>query len=279
MKKESKFPKLVGVIHLPPLPGAPAVAHLSPSDALQLAGDVAIREMKLFEQSGFDAVIVENFGDTPFFKTQVSLETACAFSIIIAALQATAKIPIGINVLRNDWQTALTLASVNDCAFIRVNVLAGVVATDQGLIEGCASALMRAKAKRYPELSVFADVHVKHAKTLSSDDITLAIEDHIIRSHANAVIVSGAGTGKPVDVETLKASYAKSKSLKTPLYIGSGVTDSNVELLKPHCDGVIVSSCLRQNGIAGAPLDLKRVKSFVNAFRKTQKTKKTKRKK
>jgi len=66
------LPKLVGVIHLPPLAGSPGAHHHHPADALQMAGFQAVREAETFAKSGFDGVVIENFGDAPFFKSQVT---------------------------------------------------------------------------------------------------------------------------------------------------------------------------------------------------------------
>ena len=54
---------------------------------------------------------------------------------ISAAIREVSKLPLGINVLRNDAFSALAIAAVTGADFIRVNVLSGVTATDQGLIE------------------------------------------------------------------------------------------------------------------------------------------------
>ncbi len=49
----------------------------------------------------------------------------------------------GINVLRNDGRAALAVAHAAQADFIRVNVLAGVRVTDQGIVEGIAHELLR----------------------------------------------------------------------------------------------------------------------------------------
>ena len=59
------LPKLIGVIHLPALPGSPEAARMSPAEALQKAGLWAVKEAKILSQNGFDGIIIENFGDAP----------------------------------------------------------------------------------------------------------------------------------------------------------------------------------------------------------------------
>lgn len=262
-----KFPSLIGVIHLPPLAGspwAPEGAHL----ALQGAGYQALKETKIFTQAGFDGVILENFGDSPFFKGRVPPETVSSISVIAGAVREATRIPVGINVLRNDAFSALAIAAVTGCNLIRVNVLSGVAAADQGLIEGEAAALLRERRRLSSDVAVFADVHVKHARTLSSEDPILALEETVLRAKADAAIVTGSTTGRNVDFQVLKKVGAAAKELKVPLYVGSGVSLETLGEVKKHVTGVIVSSSLRRGGQAGMPLDAKRVRAFAKEFKK-----------
>src|SRR4029079_5487495 len=127
------LPSLIGVIHLPALAGAPGSSD--PADALQRAGLQAVKEAQILVKAGFDGLILENFGDVPFYKTQVPPETIASMSVIAAAVrEAARKVSLGINVLRNDARAAMAIAAVTGCDFIRVNVLSGVSATDQGWI-------------------------------------------------------------------------------------------------------------------------------------------------
>ena len=263
-----RLPRLIGVIHLPPLAGAPrAGGH--PSAVLQQAGLRAVAEAQLLARAGFDGLIVENFGDAPFYKNCVPPETVASLAIIAAAVREAVRIPIGINVLRNDPRAALAIAAVSGCELIRVNVLSGVTATDQGLIEGDAAALIRERARlQADDLRILADVHVKHGRSLSSDDLILAMEETALRGAADGVILTGATTGRPVDPAELSRLSEAARHHRIPLYIGSGATFETVGELLRLADGVIVGSDLRQGGRAGERLDSRRVSQFIRSARK-----------
>ena len=266
-----KLPSLIGVIHLPALAGAPFSHALHPAQALQEAGAWAVKEALLLSRAGFQAVILENFGDVPFFKTQVPPETIASMAVIAAAVREAVKIQVGINILRNDCRGALAVAAVTDCHLIRVNALSGVVASDQGLIEGDAAYLIREKTRLHVDVAIFADVNVKHARTLSSNDLDLAIEDARHRALADAVIVTGKSTGRSVDPMTLQKASKTAKSVGMPLYVGSGVSRDGLFELKKYVDGVIVGSALRKGGVAGAPMDPGEVRLFAKEyFKKTR---------
>jgi membrane complex biogenesis BtpA family protein len=257
---------LIGVIHLPPLAGTPGAPEAS--SALARAGFQAVSEARQLAQAGFDGIIIENFGDAPFYKTQVPPETIASMAVIAAAVREAVRIPIGINVLRNDGRAALAIAAVAGCDLIRVNVLSGVAATDQGLVEGEAAFLLRERERlQARHVAILGDVHVKHARSLSSDDIELGVEEIALRASADGVIVTGSTTGRPVDLEQLQRASQIAQPHGIPLYIGSGATLKNLAELKRYATGVIVGSALRKAGRAGAPLDTKAVKAFVAAWR------------
>ena len=263
-----KLPKLIGVIHLSPLVGSPRSHGHHPAEILQEAGSIAVQEAQALVQAGFDGLIIENFGDTPFYKTRVPAETVASMSIIAAAVRDTVDIPVGINVLRNDAGAALAIAATTGCDFIRVNVLSGVAATDQGLIEGNGAALLRERDRLHAPVAILADVHVKHAQSLSSSSIALAIEEVGGRGMADGVIVTGHSTGRLVDMTVLREASQTARHLNIPLYLGSGATAESISEIRSLVDGVIVGSTLRKDGMAGAPLDKKRTLDFARQFAK-----------
>ncbi len=270
LKRSPSLPKLIGVIHLPPLPGSPEASDLHPVQALQEAGLWAVQEAKQLAKSGFDGIILENFGDAPFYKTQVKPETIAAMSVIAAAVRETCKLPIGINVLRNDAFSALAIAAVTGANFIRVNVLSGVTATDQGLIEGQAADLMRERIRLNAQsVQILADVHVKHAKSLSSSNLAIAIEETAGRGGADGIIISGDTTGRAPDLAVIQEALAAAKHVGVPVYLGSGSTPELMPTFPTELR-IIVGSTLRKNGVPGAPLDPKRIKTFINSVKKSK---------
>jgi membrane complex biogenesis BtpA family protein len=268
--RKPSLPKMIGVIHLPALPGAPESAHLHPALALQEAGLWAVQEAKQLAKAGFDGIILENFGDAPFYKTEVKPETVAAMSVIAAAVRESTRLPIGINVLRNDAFSALSIAAVTGCDFIRVNVLSGVTATDQGLIEGKAADLIRERIRLNAQsVLILADVHVKHAKSLSSSNLAIAIEETAGRGGADGIIISGDTTGRAPDLTVIQEAIEAGKHLGVPVYLGSGATPALMPTF-PSALRIIVGSTLRKNGVPGAPLDAKRIKGFMDAVKKTK---------
>jgi uncharacterized protein len=252
---------VIGVVHLLPLPTSPRWGG-----SLKAVFDRAQQEAAALAAGGVDGLIIENFFDAPFAKTQVDPAVVSAMTLVVQRLNNLVTLPIGLNVLRNDGASALAIATCAGAQFIRVNVLTGVMATDQGLIEGDAHRLMRYRRELGSDVKIFADVLVKHARPLSTPNLTTAVQETIDRGMADAVILSGWATGNPPAVEDLE--LAKAAAGNTPVLIGSGADWDNVGQLMGAADGVIVSSSLKRQGQIQNTIDPNRVGRFVEAMRR-----------
>lgn len=219
----------------------------------------------MLADGGFDALVVENYGDAPFYAERVPGETIAAMAVVASRVIEAVSIPVGINVLRNDAEAGLAVAGTTGAAFIRVNVLSGVYATDQGVITGRAADVARMRARLCPGVRIAADVHVKHAVPISQPDIGRAAADTAYRGKADMLIVSGQATGMGVDVVDLRR--VREEVPDRPIWVGSGVTPETAEGLLELADGLIVGTCLKRGGHTTAALDGAAVKRFVKRVR------------
>lgn len=253
---------IIGVVHLLPLPTSPRWGG-----NLKAVIDRAEQEATALASGGVNGIIVENFFDAPFAKDQVDPAVVSAMTLIIQRLMNLVTLPIGVNVLRNDAHSGLAIAACVGAHFIRVNVLNGIMATDQGLIEGQAHHLLRYRRELGSDVKILADVLVKHGRPLGSPNVTTAVKETIERALADAVILSGWSTGSPPSVEDLE--LARDAAMGTPVFIGSGATWENIPQLIQVADGVIVSSSLKRHGCIDQPIDPSRVSQFVEATRRS----------
>lgn len=249
---------LVGVIHLPALPGAPLHSETMPGLV-----DAAERDATHLAEAGFDAVLIENFGDVPFYRDAVPPETIAAMAVIGDAVRRASGLILGVNVLRNDAVAALGIAVATQARFVRVNVIVGARVTDQGIVQSDAARVARVRvALGAKDVALLADVDVKHSVAIAPirvDDEAIEAQE---RSLADVIVVTGPRTGTPAERDSLLAVKA---SVGVPVWLGSGVTAQTLARWLEVADGVIVGSALRANGRAGGPIDLDRAKTFVKA--------------
>jgi membrane complex biogenesis BtpA family protein len=253
---------IVGMVHLDALPGAPefdgdrtAITEAMRRDAQRLAA------------GGVDALMVENFGDAPFYADDVPQHTVASMAALVADLRRTVDLPIGVNVLRNDAAAAVSIAAATDASFVRVNVHTGTRVTDQGIVSGRAAETVRLRERLDADVDILADIDVKHSAPIAERPLAETLADLIERGHADGIIASGAGTGRETDRDHLEAVVAARDNLgvDVPVFVGSGVTRETVAETLSLADGVIVGSALKHGGEATAPVDEEGVRELVAA--------------
>ncbi|MCX7865883.1 BtpA/SgcQ family protein [Limisphaera sp. VF-2] len=249
---------LVGVVHLRPLPGAPRWAG-SMSEVVR----AAVADARAYARGGVHALCLENFGDLPFTGGAVGPETVAAMAVVAAAVREAVELPLGFNVLRNDARAALALCAACGGRFVRVNVHTGAMLTDQGILQGNAYETVRYRQQVAPEAAIWADVHVKHAVRLGDWPLEVAAWDTWKRGLADALIVSGVGTGQAADPEQLRRLREACPGAR--LLVGSGITPENLERYAA-ADGFLVGTSLKRGGRIEEPVDVRRVAALVRAL-------------
>jgi membrane complex biogenesis BtpA family protein len=249
---------VIGMVHLMALPGSPRFAG-----DLRAICDAALRDAEALAAGGVHGIMMENFGDAPFYPGRVPASVVAHVTAIAAEIRrAIPDVPLGINVLRNDGQSALAVAHAVGASFIRVNVLCGARVTDQGVIQGIAHDLLRERAHLGAhDIKIMADVDVKHSAPLAARPIVDEVDDTIERGLADAVIITGAETGAAADPTSLR--LLREAIPDAPLIVGSGLTRENAHRFD-EADAAIVGTSLK--GEDGR-VEASRVKALARAFK------------
>lgn len=254
---------LIGVIHLPPLPGfagCPGIAALI---------EHAVADARTLEAAGFDGVLVENENDKPH-QVSASVEVVAAMTRVTAAVVAAApRLVVGAEILLNDPCASLAVAHAAGARFIRTDYFVDRMARDEygGEMHTDPEALMRFRQRIGAErILVLADIQVKYARMIEPKplaDSALAAR----RAGADAVIVTGALTGKaPSRAEVAEAAQAIQDH---PVLIGSGLNVANAaEVLTPSAGAIVGTGVMKAGRIdLGLSRDLvKATRSLPNAF-------------
>ena len=252
---------VIGMVHLPPLPGSPRW-----DGSMERATAGAVADARALVENGVDALLAENYGDVPFTPGRVEPSTVAAMAVIAAAVRRECPaVPLGINVLKNDARAALGIACAVDAAFIRVNVHAGTVVADQGVVQTEAYWTLRERRLLDAKVALFADVQGKHAVALGPVEIEQEARDLVHRGLADALVVSGRATGQATAIADVKR--VRGAVPDVPLLVGSGVTPETVAELLSIADGVIVGTSVKRDGIVTNPVDPGRVRRLVAAAR------------
>jgi membrane complex biogenesis BtpA family protein len=251
---------VVGMVHLLPLPGSPGWRG-----SMDQVRDRACRDATALAEGRLDGILVENYGDMPFFPSRVPPETVAAMAVLVREVVRSVGLPVGVNVLRNDAEAALSVGVAAGARFMRVNVHTGSMFTDQGLLEGRAHRTLRRRHALGASIPILADVMVKHAAPPPGLTLESAARDTLLRGLADGLILTGTETGRPVDLEALR----RIRAILPPdakVWVGSGVTPETAASTIKVADGIIVGSALQAGGSAGGGIDAGRVRRFMEAL-------------
>jgi membrane complex biogenesis BtpA family protein len=251
---------LIGVVHLLPLPGSPGWGG-----DIAAVVDRALTDAASLEGAGFGGAILENFGDAPYARGFAGRGAVAGLAAVGRAVSSELGIPLGVNVLRNDALSAVSVAAAIGARFVRVNVHVGAAVTDQGIVQGSAFETMRAIRDQAPGVAVFADVFVKHASPLGDTSLERAAGDTFERGLASALIVTGDATGSPASLDDVRR--VKGAVPEAPVLVGSGVTPESAPDVLEVADGIIAGSAIMAGGKAGGPVDPDRALALARSLR------------
>lgn len=258
---------IIGMVHLWPLPGSPGYTGHDMETILRQAR----RDTELLVEGGVDGLIVENMWDLPYYVgNDVQLEAVAAQAVAARVVAEMVDVPVGVNVIHNGWQAELAIAVAAGLDFMRICILTGARLWDTGdLNQGCAADLLRRRRELGAEdLKIFADVDKKHSVPFPGLDLETHIEwTEFYR--ADALIVSGRMTGSAPPLD--KVRRAK-EAARLPILMGSGTTAENIADFLQFADGAIVGSSLKVDAVAENPVDLERVRRYMDAVREVRKS-------
>ena len=250
---------IIGMLHLRPLPGS------ARAEPLSVVRERMLADLEALIKGGVDGVILENYGDAPYFPGRVPSQTVSYLTRLAMEVRGVTSLPLGINVLRSDGISALAVAAAVGAEFVRVNVYTGVRVSGEGLIQGQAHEIQRYRRELGVDVKVFADVDVKHSTGLGMVDLADEVTETILRGRADGVIVSGKATGSETDLEDLRR--AKEAAGSMPVLAGSGVAVETVAETLRWADGAIVGTGFKVRGVTDNAVDEEAVRELMKAAR------------
>jgi membrane complex biogenesis BtpA family protein len=262
-----KKPKpVIGMVHLPPLPGAVGYTGYPVSEIV----DFALKDAATLVENGVDGLMVENMWNIPFaVGMETSPEEMCAQAVAAAEVIKSVSLPVGINVVHNGARVTLGIAIAAGAKFMRICLLTGAAVWDTGEFDhGCARELLSARKLNQAEhIKVFCDVDKKHSVRFPGIDLATHIEWTEFYL-ADAMIISGRMTGDAPDLEKVKK--AKELAKGRPILMGSGMTAENVGDFLKSADGCIVGFGMKDAGHPYRPVNPDKVKRFMDAVEKVR---------
>jgi len=226
---------LIGVIHLPPL------LSIDGFSSMKKITDKALRDLKNLEGAGFDAVLLENENDKPHTEFANSAQIA-SFTVVANEVCKVAKIPVGVQVMLNDWESSFSIAKAVNASFTRLDVFVDDVTCEWGAIYPQTKKIINYKNTIHPNLLMLTDIQVKYKKMIKPRPLTRSA-NLAIKHNSDGLIITGKATGveTPIqDIEKVRKAFPD-----FPIFIGAGVTDKNIKGQFKFANGAIVGTSIK----------------------------------
>ncbi len=206
METDNNFYKVFG--YKPPRIG---MLHLSEKYTGKDPAPKALEELEIYEQGGFDVIIVENYhGSTDGVE-----------KVLQAIQERGTEITVGINILPNEYKNAFELAEKYDAKFIQLDYVAGKYQSDIELnvpfYEEC--------RERHKDIAVLGGVWPKYYESIINTEEQLISDLKDAMKLADAIVVTGSGTGMETPIEKIQKFREIIDDF--PLIVGAGVTPEN----------------------------------------------------
>jgi membrane complex biogenesis BtpA family protein len=255
---------IIGMLHLPPLPGSYNYAGQALDDIVAHA----VREADTLDAAGFDGLLMQNAGDRPA-ALEVCPEKVAYMSVIGAAVhRAHPTLPLGVNVCWNVPKATIAVCHAAGGSFIRLeHVYIGMAITAHGPVYGCAyEATQFLQLLGAKHLKIFADVYEAHSVPLGRVPIEQAARQATSACQAHVVVITGSTFGESMEmIQAIKRSAPS-----TPVILGGGSDPNNVAEALHVADGVIVGRALKTPPDVMAPIDRGKAEAYMEAVRRTR---------
>lgn len=222
--------------------------------------DAAMRDLEVLSPL-VDGVLVENYAWGYQDPNRSSPEAQEAVARIARAAAANADIPVGINMLPNDFDAAMRIAHETGGRFIQMDHIVG-------RFRGCQPVdvdYLLAVRARYPDVIVLGGIHPKYYE-FEGPEPPIGESAAKATERGDGVVVTGTRTGSEADLDDLAA--VREALERVPLVVGSGLTPENAAAQLAIADGAIVGSSIKARGVVqGEPVDQLLVERLVDWVR------------
>jgi hypothetical protein len=251
---------VIAMIHLDALPGTPAGGR-----SVREIEAAALREAKMYRESGVHGIMIENMHDTPYLRGAVGPEIVSVMAVIARAVKDVSRLPCGVQVLAGANTEAVAVAHAARLDFVRVEGFAFAHIADEGFIQSSAAPLLRYRKQIGADhVQVWADVKKKHSSHAITSDISVGeTAEAVEMMRGDAVIITGTVTGSPPSLPDIRDAK---QHCRLPVYLGSGVTAQNLAKYHAAADGFIIGSHFKVDGLWSNTVDPKRVARLMAAY-------------
>jgi uncharacterized protein len=189
---------IIGMVHLPALPGTPLYDAGGGMEAIR---DWVKRDLDAIQQGGIHAVMFCNENDRPY-QLDADFASVAAMSDVIASFRTELSVPFGVNVLW-DPKATLAVAAASGAAFCR-EIFTGAFAGDFGLwVRNAGDAFRYRRQLGAEHVKMMFNINAEFAQQLAPRPVPDVARSVAFSSSPDAILVSGPITSQSTSASTL----------------------------------------------------------------------------
>lgn len=249
---------IIGMAHLPSLPGAPLY---DAAGGMLAVRDWVRRDLEALQTGGIHAVMFCNENDRPY-RLDADAAAIAGLTDVVASLRGELSVPFGVDVLW-DPRATLAVAAATGAAFCR-EIFAGAFAGDFGLwVRSAGDAFRYRREIGAEQVRLLFNINAEFAAPLAPRPLAEVARSIVFSSSPDALCVSGPITGQPVDASGLAEVADAVTASGVPVLVNTGFRASQAAALLQHADGAVVGSSLKVDGITWNRVDVSRVRELM----------------
>ncbi|MDT0182979.1 BtpA/SgcQ family protein [Microbacterium sp. ARD31] len=251
---------IIGMCHLPALPGDPAYDKSAGMDAIIAH---ARHEIAALQEGGVDGILISNEFSLPYL-TKTEPITAITMARVIGEVRDEIAVPFGVNVLW-DAVRSIDLAVATGAAFVR-EIFTGVYASDFGMWDTNVGRTARHRlAVSGEDVRLLFNIVPEAASYVAERELAALTRSTVFNCVPDGLCVSGLTAGAPTDTSTLKV--VKENAGTTPVVVNTGVRPDTLADSMQFADAGIVGTFFKKDGIFENDVDVARVKDLMSVAR------------
>lgn len=247
---------VIGMVHLPPLPGTPFYQEGNMEEAFEKA----VADATALYQGGADGCLIQTVDRVYPVEDEADYARVAALAAIAKVVSdATApSFQIGVQIMINALKASVAVAKVCGGSFVRCTALVGATLTASGMIEANPLDFLTYRARIGAQnIKLIAEVNSMHFQWLG-DKPTADVARMAARVGADAVEVAHPDE----DTNNGLVRAIKQAMPHLPVILGGHTSHDNVARRLAEADGAFVGSCLKADGW-DSRVDVERVRAYV----------------
>jgi membrane complex biogenesis BtpA family protein len=251
---------IIGMVHLPALPGTPLYDAAGGMRAIR---EWVRRDLDALQTGGIHAVMFCNENDRPY-RLDADPASVAAMGDVIGGIRHEVSVPFGVNILWDPIAT-IALAAATGASFCR-EIFTGAFAGDFGLwTRSAGDAFRYRKQLDATHVRLMFNINAEFAQQLAPRPIADVAKSVVFSSNPDAILISGPITSQPASASSLAEVKQAIGASGVPVLANTGFKAANAKEILQFADGAIVGSSLKVDGVTWNPVEEARVKVLMRA--------------